>query len=423
MPVAHRQFTVADAYRYVDESCMTASRIGEVGVEIEWLVWDSSAPAPASRRPGCPGRPVEVPVDRLTDALVGVPGLQGRVSFEPGGQIEISSPPLPTAELACAAIEADVGRLADPIRREGLALLGLGLDPTSGRSRVVQESRYEAMEEYFDAQGRDGRAMMRSTAAVQVNLNAGPRSGLPARWNLAGALGPMLAAAFANSPLRDGAPSGWKSTRLAIWQSIDPTRTAPAAGSNPLEAWTRYALQGCVMLVRISEGHFVPMRCGFPFQRWIEEGHELGFPTEEDFAYHLTTLFPPVRPKAWLELRMLDMLPGSWWRVAVAVSACLMDDDEAAARAAVAVAGCQGQWIAAARHGLSHPHLARAARECFEIAIEALPRTGADPATIAAGAEYYDRFVARGRCPADELLDAWAAGEHFVAWQPEPVAV
>jgi glutamate--cysteine ligase len=413
MPAPHRQFSVADAFRNVEESCLTTLCIGQVGLEIEWLVWDSTALSP-----------VEVPVSRLADALTGVPGLRGQVSFEPGGQVEISSPPLPGADPACGAVEADFGLLADPMRTEGLALLGLGLDPTGGRPRVVRKSRYNAMEAYFDAQGSGGRTMMRSTAAVQVNLDAGLRSTLAARWSLAGALGPMLAAAFANSPLQEGAPSGWKSTRLAIWQSIDPSRTAPVAGSDPLEAWARYALQAGVMLVQVSEGHFIPMPCGFPFQRWIEEGHELGFPTEEDFAYHLTTLFPPIRPKAWLELRMLDALPAPWWPVAVAVCTCLMDDEEAAARAAFATAGCRGQWIAAARQGLSHPHLAKAARECFEAALEAQPRAGASPDTVAAVADYYDRFVARGRCPADDVLDAWAAGESpNAAWQPEPVAV
>ncbi|MGH2733317.1 MAG: glutamate-cysteine ligase family protein [Actinomycetota bacterium] len=115
----------------------------------------------------------------------------------------------------------------------------------------------------------------------------------------------------------------------------------------------RYVDESCLTTSRTGE-------VGLEIEWLVRDSSALGFPTEEDFAYHLTTLFPPVRPKAWLELRML----------------------------------------------------------------EALPRTGADAATVAAGAEYYDRFVARGRCPGDELLDAWTAGERaLVPWQPEPVPV
>ena len=83
------------------------------------------------------------------------------------------------------------------------------------------------MESYFDASGDAGRTMMRSTAAIQVNLDLGPPDEIDARWRLTHALGPVLAASFANSPFADGGPTGWRSTRLAVWHEIDPTRTVP----------------------------------------------------------------------------------------------------------------------------------------------------------------------------------------------------
>ncbi len=138
----------------------------------------------------------------------------------------------------------------------------------------------------------------------------------------------------------------------------------------------------------------------------MEEGHELGYPTVEDFAYHLTTLFPPVRPRGWFELRMIDALPSPWWRVAVAVTTALLDDEEASDTAAAIID--EGRRLrGAASHGLAHPELARHARGCFEAALSALPRLGADVTTIAATASFFERFVARGRCPADDLLDGW----------------
>ena len=129
---------------------------------------------------------------------------------------------------------------------------------------------------------------------------------------------------------------------------------------------------------------------------WIANGHELGWPTLDDFDYHLTTLFPPVRPRGWLELRMIDALPDEWWPVAVAVTATLLDDAEAADAAAAAVASTRGCWIAAARDGLADPALRAAADACFTAVLEALPRLGTD-------AEH-DR---RGRRVPRSLRRAW----------------
>jgi glutamate--cysteine ligase len=144
-----------------------------------------------------------------------------------------------------------------------------------------------------------------------------------------------------------------------------------------------------------------------PFAQWIAEGHELGWPTLDDFGHHLTTLFPPVRPRGWLELRMIDALPDDWWPVAVAVTAMLLDDPEAADEAADAVAATRGRWLAAARLGPSDPALRAASERSVAAALAALVRTGADPATVDAVTAFRDRFVARGRCPADDRLDQW----------------
>ena len=104
---------------------------------------------------------------------------------------------------------------------------------------------------------------------------------------------------------------------------------------------------------------------------------------------------------------MVDALPSPWWRVAGAVTATLVNDPEAAARATIATADTAGLWDEAARDGLSHPALARAARECFAAASNALARSDATLATVDAVAEFADRFVDRERTPADDLLDAW----------------
>src|SRR5260370_602106 len=119
-----------------------------------------------------------------------------------------------------------------------------------------------------------------------------------------------------------GPPTGGRSTRLAVGLAVAPGRTAPVHGAGRCpDEWTRYALDARVMLVRASDREHVPVTDGLDFQSWIADGHPLGWPTRDDLDYHLTTLFPPVRPRGWLELRMIDALPDPWWRVAVVVSA------------------------------------------------------------------------------------------------------
>ena len=220
------------------------------------------------------------------------------------------------------------------------------------------------MEHYFDAHWPEGRTMMRNTASIQVNLDIGRELEIEMRWKRAHDLGPVLAAAFANSPLDAyGSPTGWRSTRLAVWQAIDPERTDSAfvPGLDARSSWTRYTLDAPVMMIRSDDAACTPLDVRMPFGAWIANGHELGWPTIEDFDYHLTTLFPPVRPRGWLEFRMIDALPDRWWPVAVAVATTLLDDAEAADTAARAVASTRGCWIAAARDGLADPALRAAA--------------------------------------------------------------
>src|SRR5438309_4002020 len=146
------------------------------------------------------------------------------------------------------------------------------------------------------------------------------------------------------------------------------------------------------MFIRTEHGYrtLVQNLC---FADWIENGHELGHPTEDDLAYHLTTLFPPVRIHGWLELRMIDMLPHPWWRAAVAVPTALLCDDEAIEATERVTSSCTGRWFDAARYGLAHPVLRDAARSCFAIALDALDRIGGDAATRGAVELYRERFI------------------------------
>jgi glutamate--cysteine ligase len=161
------------------------------------------------------------------------------------------------------------------------------------------------------------------------------------------------------------------------------------------------------MLIRLTDDDHRPLRDPMTFRSWLIDGHELGYPTLDDLVYHLTTLFPPVRPKGWLELRMFDALPTPFWHVATAVTSVLLDDEQAADAVSRAVGQTADLWIDAAQLGLGHPALAESAEHCFGIALEALERNNAAASTIDVVAAFADRWPLRGRSPADDRLDAW----------------
>jgi glutamate--cysteine ligase len=400
MAAAEPVLTLDDARRIVadhgfEPASPTASR-PTLGIEIEWHPIDVERPGEA------------VPFDRIEAAARAavLPG-DSRLTFEPGGQVELSSRPLPDFE-AGVAVQRDAQTLTTALGRDGIALVALGLLPGAVRPRALHLPRYDAMEAHFDTLGTAGRTMMRQTAALQVNVDLGADGQRPDRWTTAHALGPLLAAVFANSPFVDRAPSDWCSSRLATWLAIERGRTAPVGAEGTARAaWAEYALRAPLMFIRASDADYVPVLTPLTFGNWITDGHELGWPTEDDLSYHLTTLFPPIRPRGWLELRMIDTLPAHWAVVPAYLALALLEDTEAARRIAASLVPLSGRWEDAARDGVHRPEFAHAARECFAAALDALPRLDAPSGVIDLVEAYRDRYVNRDRCPADDLVDVW----------------
>ena len=401
VPAPQRSLTLDSVARFVAEGVFAPTEPGTVGIELEWFPLPRVAPTDLHAL--------------LPDPMPG----GSVVTFEPGGQLELSGPNLPGIAPACSQMRLDTAAARAALATRGVELQGIGLDPRGARPRVVDSPRYRAMESYFDTEWPLGRTMMRNTAAIQVNLDIGATADdVDARWQRAHDLGPVLAAAFANSPFdANGRPTGWRSARLAVWAAIDPSRTRPACdpGLGASAAYSAYALDAPVMMIQIDGARSQVLRDPISFARWVDEGHELGWPTVADLEYHLTTLFPPVRPRGWLELRMLDALPDEWWPVAVAVTTALFDDPAAAEVATAAAAPVRQSWTAAARDALAVPALQAAAEACFDAALDAFARLDVDATSIEATAAYLDRYVARGRCPADDRLDDDAARNSTVA--------
>ncbi len=376
--------------------------LGRVGLEVEAHCYDLTDPR---RRPGW---------DELTDVIASVPALPGgsALTVEPGGAVELSGPPADGALPAISAMSADRAVLRTAFAEAGLGLVLLGADPLRPAQRVNPGARYRAMEQFFIASdsGAAGAAMMTSTASVQVNLDAGPHAEWASRVRLAHALGPTMIAIAANSPLLGGNFSGWLSSRQRVWSQLDSARCGPilgASGDDPCTDWARYALKAPVMLVHSPDA--VPVTEHVPFADWAD-GRTLlcdRRPTVADLDYHLTTLFPPVRPRQWLEIRYLDSMPDVVWPAVVFTLTTLLDDDAAAAIATEAVESVATAWDTAARVGLADRRLYAAANRCVAAAAERAPAELTD--TMA----QLVNSVEQGRCSGDDFADQ--AIEHGIA--------
>ena len=282
------------------------------------------------------------------------------------------------------------------------------------------------MERYFDHLGRAGRTMMCNTAAIQVNVGLGEPDQDGGTLEAGKRAGPDAHRLFRQLTLRRR-----PAQRVAIQSATGvvvarPTRSTPVvADCDPVTAWTSYALDARVMLVDAADGHFVPMIEPLRFGDWVTDGHELGWPTLDDLRYHLTTLFPPVRPKGWLELRMFDALPSPAWQVAVAVTGALLGESAVATQLDGLLTDSADLWVDAAQLGLGHPSLARSAVAVFDLALEALAAAGVDTERRDLVEAYADRWVRRGRSPADDRVDAWRrTGDLFPpAERPEATLV
>jgi glutamate--cysteine ligase len=381
----------------IGESCLADGPVGRVGLEVEAHCFDLADPM---RRPEWA---------ELKDAIAGVPPLPGgsAITVEPGGAVELSGPPMDEPVAAIAAMIADRAVLRSTFAQAGLGLVLLGADPLRPAKRVNPGDRYKAMEEFFIASqtGVAGAAMMTSTASVQINLDAGPRNGWAARVRLAHALGPTMIAIAANSPMLAGEFTGWASTRQRVWSQLDSARCGPILGVNgddPAGEWARYAMKAPVMLVHPTpEMDAVPIADWVPFADWADGRVLLGGrrPTQDDLDYHLTTLFPPVRPRRWLEIRYLDSLPEAVWPAVVFTLVTLLDDPVAADIATEATEAVATAWDRAAQIGLGDRRLHEAAIRCVQTAAERAP------AELEESMLQLVRSVEKGRCPADDFSD------------------
>jgi glutamate--cysteine ligase len=401
--------TVDAAYARSHEAALADSEIGSVGLEIETHLVDLDSVAE------------RVPWDRVDPMLNVVRAATGTsaVTLEPGAQLELSGRPAADITTTVTELREDGDRARAALAPLRLGVVPAGADPLRPSRRVNPRPRYQAMERHFAATGRaaPGAVMMNSTAAIQVNLDAGPRLGWPERVARAHRLGPTLVAISASSPWLHGRDTGWKSARQRAWAGLDGRTCGPVPGCvaptpglddtlDPAAAWARYVLDAPVSFVQVreddaAEDDALAVCASVPFRQWVRGTVRLGgrAPTAADLDVHMTTLFPPVRLRGYLELRYLDMTGSRWWPAIAAVATTLMDDPVAADLATEATERTADLWTEAARDGLGHAPLADSARRCLDIAASRVPVE-----LIPAVADLAD-LVDSGRCPGDLLAE------------------
>jgi len=346
------------------------------------------------------------------------------ITLEPGGQFELSGAPLETIHQTCDEVHEHLRQVHEIGDELGVGMIGLGFDPVSRRAEVpwMPKGRYKIMGDYMPKKGQLGLDMMLHTCTVQANLDYASEADMVKKFRASLALQPVAAALFANSPFTEGRPNGFQSYRSLVWTDTDPDR----CGMLPFvfedgfgfERYVDYMLDVPMYFV-YRDGRYIDAS-GQSFRDFMA-GRLPALPGEVpligDWADHLTTAFPEVRLKTYLEMRGAD---GGPWRRLCALPALwvgILYDDAALDAAADLVA----DWTAeerdamrrdAPRLALDTPHRSRTLREValemLDIAREGLHRRARRSAAGEDETHFLDNLFSiagSGRTAAAELVE------------------
>jgi glutamate--cysteine ligase len=351
-------------------------------------------------------------------------GWNSRLTIEPGGQIEFSG--APHARLADVERELRryLARLGEVAEGHGLVFLATGFDPlrSAAEQRWFPKMRYEVMRPYLATRGARAWDMMTRTCAVQTNLDYGLPADLARKFLVGNRLAPIVTAMFANSPFEGGRPSGYKSTRAAVWLETDADRAglAPPALSDDFapEDYVAYAL-GVPMIFAHRDGRYSGAVTGLPFREFLAGGRGGVEPVFGDWADHLTTIFTDARLKQHIELRAADcngvemsLALQAFWKGLLYDAAALDGALRLAPRLGAADAHALRECVA--REGLAARH---AGADVLGLARDALALAAGGLAHVAPEETHYldilrERVIVEGLCPADILLRNFEGSWH-----------
>ncbi len=242
------------------------------------------------------------------------------VTLEPAGQLELSGAPLETIHQTCCEVEshlAEVRQVADPL---GIGFLGMGFQPKWKREDMpwMPKGRYAIMRAYMPKKGNLGLDMMTRTCTVQVNLDYSSEADMVKKFRVGLALQPIATALFADSPFTEGKPNGFLSFRSQVWSDTDPDRTGMLGfvfeDGFGFERYVDYLLD-VPMYFSYRDGEYIDAS-GQSFRDFLAGKLPAlpgALPTLKDWADHMTTAFPEVRLKKFLEMRGAD--GGPWNRL------------------------------------------------------------------------------------------------------------
>jgi glutamate--cysteine ligase len=260
----------------------------------------------------------------------------GAISLEPGGQFELSGAPVETVHQTCTELMAHLAQLREVASPLGIGFLGLGMTPDWSRADMptMPKGRYRIMTAYMPKVGTLGLDMMYRTCTVQTNLDFSSEADMVKKLRVSLALQPVVTAMFANSPFTEGKPNGFVSFRSEIWRDTDPDRSGmlpwafePGMG---FERYVDYALDVPMYFV-FRDGKYLDAS-GLSFRDFLKGKLSIlpgELPTMGDWTDHLSTAFPEVRMKSFLEMRGAD--GGPWNRICAlpALWVGLLYDDNA----------------------------------------------------------------------------------------------
>lgn len=310
-----------------------------IGVEMEKLVVDAQTCEAADfsrveellKRLELSGRWRGV---RDNGSLIALIGENSSVTLEPGGQLELSG--ALCRDLHCSQLDnlMHLGQVLGEADSLGLAFLGLGAQPFTPRHRIawLPKARYGIMGPYMARTGDMGESMMKQTAGLQVNLDFLDEADCIRKLRLCLALSPVFYALFANSPLMEGRPTGWLSSRGEIWSRTDPDRTGLLPqlfeADAGFQTYVDYALDVPMYFI-MRQGRFIDLTAErFTFRRYLDEGYGEHRALLSDWDLHLSTLFPEVRLRPQIEIRSADSLPPGLALSVAALAKGLLYDEQ-----------------------------------------------------------------------------------------------
>jgi len=349
------------------------------------------------------------------------------ITLEPGGQFELSGAPLETIHQTCDEVHTHLAQVKEVGDELGTGMLGLGFDPSWRRDQVswMPKGRYAIMNREMQRVGNLGLDMMLRTCTVQTNLDFSDEADMVEKYRISLALQPVATALFANSPFKEGKPSGFLSLRSNVWTDTDPSR----CGMLPFVFEQGYGFERHVdyildvpmyFVYRDGIYHDVAGKSFRDFMAGKLEGFEGEIPHMGDWTDHMTTNFPEVRLKKYLEMRGTD---GGPWRSLCALPAYwvgLLYDSDAQSAAWDMIKDWSIEEQARMRddvpaQGLKTPFrggtVQDLAKQSLEIASAGLKRRARKDAAGNDESGFLDtlRGIAEtGRTPAEELLDAYA---------------